>query len=91
MPMITSDVKVVLGKEKLLLVEFPEGKILVEITLDELAEIMEFRYAIPWNRSKDTLEKLFLIIEDILNAYSGLYEKSLTKEDLMRAVKLRRS
>ncbi|WP_297062749.1 hypothetical protein [Thermococcus sp.] len=85
------DVKVVIKNGKVLLVEYPKGEIICEFTLDDLAEIMEFRYATPWNKSKDVLEKLAIIIDDILNAYSNVPERPPTKEDLMKAVKLRRS
>ncbi|GAB6135062.1 hypothetical protein [Thermococcus sp. EXT12c] len=85
------DVKVVLENGKLLLVECPSEKVICEFTLDDLAEIIEFRYATPWNKSKDILEKLVIIINDLVNAYSNVPERPPTKEDLMKAVKLRMS
>ena len=85
------EVKVVIENGKVLLLECPKDEIICEFTLDDLAEIMEFRYATPWNKSKDVLEKLAIIIDDLLNAYSNVPARPPTKEDLMKAVKLRMS
>nr|WP_240922561.1 hypothetical protein [Thermococcus sp. 9N3] len=75
----------------MLLVECPSEEIICEFTLDDLAEIIEFRYATPWNKSKDILEKLAIIINDLVDAYSNVPERPPTKDDLMKAVKLRMS
>ncbi|AHL22452.1 hypothetical protein BD01_0830 [Thermococcus nautili] len=85
------NVRVVLENGKLLLVECPSEEIICEFTLDDLAEIIEFRYATPWNKSKDILEKLVIIINDLVDAYSNVPERPPTKDDLMKAVKLRMS
>ena len=86
-----ASIKVVLENGKLLLVMCPDERTLCEFTLDDLAELIEFRYATPWNKSKDILEKLTIIINDIVDAYANIPGRSPAKDDLMRAVKLRMS
>ncbi|WP_148881932.1 hypothetical protein [Thermococcus aciditolerans] len=58
-------------------------------TIDELAEMIEFRYATPWNKSKDILEKLTYVLRDIEDAYKSSKDVFPNKEDIMREVKLR--
>ncbi len=86
-------VRVVLEDGKLLLVERPTEKptekVIYEFTIDDLADIIEFRYATPWNRSKDALEKLALVINDIVTVYSTVSENHSSKDDILEAVKLR--
>jgi len=83
------NVKIVLEGGKLLLVECQSERTILEFSLDDLAEILEFRYATPWNKSKNILEKLSIVINDIVEAYANAPERPPTKEDLMRLVKLR--
>ncbi|HDZ36184.1 MAG TPA: hypothetical protein ENH81_04655 [Thermococcus sp.] len=83
------DISVVLKDGKLLLVKCPSEEVIYEFTIDDLADIIESRYATPWNRSKDTLEKLVIIINDLVDLYSNVSDNPPAKEDLMEAVKLR--
>lgn len=84
-----TSVRVVLEDGKLLLVECPSEKVIYEFTIDDLADIIEFRYAAPWNKSKDILEKLAIIITDLVEFYSNVSENPPSKEDIIKAVKLR--
>lgn len=84
-----TSVRVVLEDGKLLLVECPSEKVIYEFTIDDLADVIEFRYATPWNKSKDILEKLAIIINDLVDFYSNVSENPPSKEDIIKAVKLR--
>jgi hypothetical protein len=64
-------------------------KTICEFSLDELAEIMEFRYATHWNKSKDILEKLSYILQDIKDAYENSEDVFVKKEDIVKQVKFR--
>ncbi|WP_010478733.1 hypothetical protein [Thermococcus zilligii] len=58
----------------------PKGEVVLELSLDDLADILEFRYAMPWNKSKDIMEKAALIIADvvyILQNAEGKADKAL--------------
>ncbi|MFA4720341.1 hypothetical protein [Pyrococcus kukulkanii] len=75
-----NDRKVIVAKSKMF-------EILAEFEVDELAELLQYRYATPWNHGKDILEKLLYILEDILYLYSK--DPELPKEEVVRDVKLR--
>ncbi|AIU70633.1 hypothetical protein TEU_09985 [Thermococcus eurythermalis] len=81
--------RAVLKDGKLLLVECPSERVIYEFTIDDLADIIEFRYATPWNKSKDIIEKLSMIINDLVSIYSNVSGNPPSKEDIMKAVKLR--
>ncbi len=71
------------------IVDWARNEVLCEFTPDELAEIIQFRYATPWNRSKDIMEKLMYILNDILDAYTSSEEVFPKKEDIIKRVKFR--
>ena len=78
--LMVDDRKVVVAKGKM-------SETLAEFEVDELAELLQYRYATPWNHGKDILEKLLYILEDILYLYSR--NPKLSKEEVVRDVKLR--
>lgn len=83
------NILLVLDEKKLIVVQCDNETVLGEFTLDEVAELMEFRYATPWNTNKDSLEKLMLIIGDIKNAYLHSDDTFPEKNKILREVKLR--
>ncbi len=52
--------------QKTVIVRTEEGGELGELSLEDLAEVVEFRYALPWNVTKDSIEKLALVLEDLV-------------------------
>ncbi|AEC51724.1 hypothetical protein PNA2_0808 [Pyrococcus sp. NA2] len=60
---------------------------LAKFDLGELVDIIQYRYATPWNVSKDTLEKLHLILGEILESYSK--DPNIKKDEVVRRIKLR--
>ncbi|QDA31784.1 hypothetical protein FH039_09490 [Thermococcus indicus] len=79
----------VLKEGSLKIVDCETRETVYSFTIDELAEMIEFRYATPWNKSKDILEKLTYVLKDIEDAYRSSRAVSPNKEDIMREVKLR--
>lgn len=63
------------------IVRTEDGKKLGELDLDDLAEIVEFRYATPWNVTKDSLEKVALVLEDL--AYLARSRRELPEKDVL--------
>ncbi|WP_240924337.1 hypothetical protein [Thermococcus sp. 21S7] len=82
-------IKLVIEEGKLTVTHCEDGTNLGEFTIDELAELIEFRYATPWNKSKDILEKLVLILGDIKNAYERSDEPYPKKEKILKEIKIR--
>ncbi|ALM75211.1 hypothetical protein [Thermococcus barophilus] len=86
-----NEIEVVFKRNKVCIVDCRNGTTLEEISLDELADLIEFRYATPWNVSKDITEKLFYIIEDIKDAYShSRSPETITKATVLEHVKKRK-
>ncbi|WP_297417545.1 hypothetical protein [Thermococcus sp.] len=81
--------RLIIEGDALKVVDCTQDEVLCEFTSDELAEIIQFRYATPWNKSKDIMEKLTYILDDILNAYVNSEDIPLKKEDIMKRVKFR--
>ncbi|KUH31729.1 hypothetical protein APY94_11820 [Thermococcus celericrescens] len=81
--------RLVLEGGNLEIVDCKTQETVCSFTIDELAEMIEFRYATPWNKSKDILEKLTYVLRDIEYAYKSSKDVSPSKEDIMREVKLR--
>ncbi|WP_237710126.1 hypothetical protein [Pyrococcus sp. ST04] len=82
-----SDITLIINGKKVVVAKGEVENVLAEFDVDEIAELLQFRYATPWNHGKDILEKLLYILEDI----SYLYSKNpdMKKEDVIRDVKLR--
>lgn len=81
--------RLVIDGGALKIVDCTRDEVLCEFTPDELAEIIEFRYATPWNRSKDIMEKLAYVLSDILDAYVNSEDIFPKKEDIIKKVKFR--
>ena len=79
----------VLEDRLLKIVDCTSQETVCEFSLDELADIIEFRYATPWNKSKDILEKLSYILQDIKDAYESSEDIFPDKEDVIKKVKFR--
>ncbi|AIF69364.1 hypothetical protein PAP_04765 [Palaeococcus pacificus DY20341] len=88
-----SEVKLALTKEGVQVVDSQTFKVLAVFTIEDIAEILEFRYAIPWNKSKSILEEIMYILEDIEELYEKLKAegKMLSKEIIEDHVKKRKT
>ncbi|AMQ19480.1 hypothetical protein [Thermococcus peptonophilus] len=70
----------ILPDKKVITVRGEDGRALAQLTIDDLAEVVEFRYATPWNVTKDSLDKVALVLEDlayITQSYDKLPEKKI--------------
>ncbi|WP_048146452.1 hypothetical protein [Pyrococcus abyssi] len=70
-----------------LMVEPDGSKSLAKFDMDELVDLVLYRYATPWNLSEDIIEKLFYILNEIMIAYSKNPEAK--KEEVIRNIKFR--
>ncbi|ASJ15647.1 hypothetical protein A3L04_00425 [Thermococcus chitonophagus] len=82
-----TDIMLMINDRKVMVAKSELSDVLAEFEVDELAELLQYRYATPWNHGKDILEKLLYILEDILYIYSK--DPDLPKEEVVRDVKLR--
>ncbi|AEH25468.1 hypothetical protein [Pyrococcus yayanosii] len=85
---MTDEVFLVFKKGRILVAKGCPTNIIEEFTSDELAELLEFRYATPWNTGKDIIEKLTYILEDIHDIY--LEDAKKGKEEVLRDIKIRK-
>lgn len=66
-----------------------DGETVLELSLEDLAEVLEFRYAMPWNKSKEILERAALIIADVIYMVRNV-EGEVDKALLIDMVKKRK-
>jgi len=52
-----------------------------------LVDLIQYRYATPWNSGKDALEKLFYILNEIFAIYS--VNPEIKKEDAIKNIRFR--
>ncbi|WP_457754481.1 hypothetical protein [Thermococcus sp.] len=85
------NIKIIFEKDKVYVVTCEKETVLAEITLDELAELIQFRYATPWNNSKDVIEKITYVLEDIKEAYTNTENpQALSKQRVFERIKNRK-
>ncbi|MBP1912634.1 hypothetical protein J2747_001958 [Thermococcus stetteri] len=68
-------------ERRVVIVRSEDGKEIRELNLEDLAEIVEFGYATPWNITKDSLEKVALVLEDL--AYLAQSREELPEKEVL--------
>ncbi|ASJ03008.1 hypothetical protein A3L09_06935 [Thermococcus profundus] len=83
------EVEPVLSDKSIVFRDKSNGNIVLELSLEDLADILEFRYAMPWNKSKETMERAAIVIADVLYMV-GNVEGEVDKDLLIDMVKKRK-